>query len=396
VSADLVYALQQIEKEKGISKEIIVESIEIALVSAYKKNFGVNQNVTVKFDSDTGEFRVFAMKKITQNPQNDMLEVSIEEAKKIDGNLSEEDFLEIEVTPRRFGRIAAQTAKQVVMQRLRDAEKGMIFEQFASKEEEIVSGIVRRMEKKNIIIELEKAEAIIPISEQVPGEKLNFNDRVKIFVLEVKKLTKGLQIIGSRTHPGLVKRLFELEVPEIADGTVEVRSISREAGSRTKIAVYSKEENVDPVGACVGQKGNRVQAIVDELKDEKIDIIKWSSDPAEYIASSLSPAKVFKVDVFEDEKSARVIVPDFQLSLAIGKEGQNARLAAKLTGWKIDIKSQSQIMGQLFGENRSGKYEEEYVPEENFAHHLNDLFVKPTMNSQHIEDPDSFEHTDEE
>ncbi len=396
MSADLVYALQQIEKEKGISKEIIVESIEIALVSAYKKNFGVNQNVTVKFDSDTGEFRVFAMKKITQNPQNDMLEVSIEEAKKIDGNLSEEDFLEIEVTPRRFGRIAAQTAKQVVMQRLRDAEKGMIFEQFASKEEEIVSGIVRRMEKKNIIIELEKAEAIIPISEQVPGEKLNFNDRVKIFVLEVKKLTKGLQIIGSRTHPGLVKRLFELEVPEIADGTVEVRSISREAGSRTKIAVYSKEENVDPVGACVGQKGNRVQAIVDELKDEKIDIIKWSSDPAEYIASSLSPAKVFKVDVFEDEKSARVIVPDFQLSLAIGKEGQNARLAAKLTGWKIDIKSQSQIMGQLFGENRSGKYEEEYVPEENFAHHLNDLFVKPTMNSQHIEDPDSFEHTDEE
>jgi transcription termination/antitermination protein NusA len=282
------------------------------------------------------------------------------------------------------------------MQRLRDAEKGMIFEQFASKEEEIVSGIVRRMEKKNIIIELEKAEAIIPISEQVPGEKLNFNDRVKIFVLEVKKLTKGLQIIGSRTHPGLVKRLFELEVPEIADGTVEVRSISREAGSRTKIAVYSKEENVDPVGACVGQKGNRVQAIVDELKDEKIDIIKWSSDPAEYIASSLSPAKVFKVDVFEDEKSARVIVPDFQLSLAIGKEGQNARLAAKLTGWKIDIKSQSQIMGQLFGENRSGKYEQEYVPEENFAHHLNDLFVNPTMNSQDIEEPDSFEDTDEE
>jgi transcription termination/antitermination protein NusA len=388
MSADLVYALEQIEKEKGISKEIIVESIEIALVSAYKKNFGVSQNVTVKFDTNTGEFRVFATKKVTQDPQNDMLEVSLEEAQRIDGNLSEEDFLEIEVTPRRFGRIAAQTAKQVVMQRLRDAEKGMIFEQFVSKEEEIVSGIVRRVEKKNIIIELEKAEAIIPFNEQVPGEKLSFNDRVKIYVLEVKKLTKSLQIIGSRTHPGLVKRLFELEVPEIADGTVEVRAISREAGSRTKIAVYSKEENVDPVGACVGQKGNRVQAIVDELKDEKIDIIKWSSDPAEYIASSLSPAKVFKVDVFENEKSARVIVPDFQLSLAIGKEGQNARLAAKLTGWKIDIKSQSQIMGQLFGENNSAEDSEgESMSLDHPSHYLNDLFVTPNQNEDGDQGP---------
>jgi transcription termination/antitermination protein NusA len=376
MGADLIYALQQIEKEKGISKEVIVEAIEIALISAYKKNFGAALNVTVKFDTETGEFKVFGIKKVVQEPQNEWTEVSVEQARMIDGKLSEGDVLEVEVTPRKFGRIAAQTAKQIVVQRLRDAEKGMIFEQFVSREEEIVSGIVRRIEKKNIVVELEKAEGIIPQSEQVVTEKLNFNDRIKFYVLEVKKSTKGPQIIGSRTHPGFVKRLFELEVPEIYDGTVEIRGISREAGSRTKIAVYSKEENVDPVGACVGQKGNRVQAIVDELRDEKIDIIKWSSDPTEYIASSLSPAKVVQVDILEKEKSARVIVPDFQLSLAIGKEGQNARLAAKLTGWKIDIKSQSQVMGKLF-EGVSNQNEEAYGAEGRPAHHYNELFLPP-------------------
>lgn len=348
MGSDLIYALAQIEKEKGISKEVIVESIEMALVSAYKKNFGVSSNIIVKFNTETGEFKVFSTKNVVLEPQNPKIEVSVEEAQKIDGNLIEGDVLETEVTPGKFGRIAAQTAKQVVMQRLRDAEKGMIFEQFSNKEGDIVSGIVRRNERKNLVIELEKAEGIVPQTEQVPNEKLNFNEHVKIYVLEVKKTAKSMHIVGSRSHSGLVCRLFELEVPEINDGIVEIKSISREAGSRTKIAVHSKDENVDPIGACVGPKGNRVQAVVNELRDEKIDIIKWSSSVNEYISSSLAPATPVKVDVNEVEKSARVVVPDHQLSLAIGKEGQNARLAARLTGWKIDIKSQSQIMGQLF------------------------------------------------
>ncbi len=348
MGADLIYALNQIEKEKGISKSVIVESIEMALVSAYKKNYGVSSNIIVRFNTETGEFKVFSTKNIVEKPQNSKLEVSVEEAQKIDGNLVEGDVLETEITPGKFGRIAAQTAKQVVMQRLRDAEKGMLFEQFSNKEGELVSGIVRRNEKRNLVIELEKAEGVVPQTEQVPSENLKFNEYVKIYVLEVKKTTKSMQVVGSRSHANLVRKLFELEVPEINDGTVEIKSVSREAGSRSKIAVYTKEQNVDPIGSCVGPKGNRVQAIVDELRDEKIDIIKWSESPEEYISSSLAPATPVKVDIDEEQKSAKVVVPDHQLSLAIGKEGQNARLAARLTGWKIDIKNQSQIMGQLF------------------------------------------------
>jgi N utilization substance protein A len=353
MSAELIHALDQLEKEKGIDKNVLIEAIEAALISAYKRNFGSVQNVKIDFDTDTGDVKVYALKRVMQKPENELTDISLDEAKKLDSKLEEEDIAEIEVTPRKFGRIAAQTAKQVVLQRIREAERGIIFDEFYNKEGDIVTGIIQRSERKNVIIDLGKTEATIAPSEQTQGEEYRFNDRIKTYIIEVRKTTKGPQIMVSRTHPGLVKRLFELEVPEIHDGTVEIKSISREPGSRTKIAVFSKDPNVDPVGACVGQKGTRVQAIVDELRGEKIDIIKWSSNPEEYISSSLSPAKVLRVDISEDEKSARVTVPDYQLSLAIGKEGQNARLAAKLTGWKIDIKSESQLRAaieqQIFG-----------------------------------------------
>ncbi len=366
MSAELIQALEQLEKEKGIEKEVLIEAIEAALISAYKRNFGSTQNVKISIDRESGDVRVFALKKVSSSPEDENGDISLEEAKKINIGYEEEDIAEIEVTPRKFGRIAAQTAKQVVMQRIREAERGIIFDEYYNKEGDIVTGIIQRSERKNVIIDLGKTEAVMGPSEQTVGEEYRFNDRIKTYIVEVKKMPKGPQIMVSRTHPGLVKRLFELEVPEIHDGTVEIRSISREAGSRTKIAVFSRDPNVDPVGACVGQKGTRVQAIVDELRGEKIDIIKWSSSPEEYIASSLSPAKVVRVDASEDGRSARVIVPDFQLSLAIGKEGQNARLAAKLTGWKIDIKSESQfraaIEQQMF--NMDNSYNEDEDEEE--------------------------------
>jgi len=347
MSADLIFALEQLEREKGLNKEVIIEAIEAALISAYRKNFGSSQNVRIHFDRTTGEIKVFALKKVTERPQNEMVEISLENAHKINKRLQIGDICEIEVTPRKFGRIAAQTAKQVIVQRIREAERGIILEEFTSKENDIITGIVQRVERNNVIIDVGRTEGILPPSEQTPGEEYKFNDRLKLYVTEVKKTTKGPQVMLSRTHPGLIKRLFELEVPEIHDGIVEIKSIAREPGSRTKISVYSKDTNVDPVGACVGQKGTRVQAIVDELRGEKIDIIKWSSNPEEYISSSLSPAKVIQVSINEEEKSAKVTVPDFQLSLAIGKEGQNARLAAKLTGWKIDIKSESQLRAAI-------------------------------------------------
>jgi N utilization substance protein A len=274
MSADLFRELELLEKEKGINKDIIIEAIEAALISAYKKNFGSSQNVRVNFDKETGEFKVFTLKKVVEAPQNDLLEISLDQAKQLDAQLEIDDVAEIEVTPRSFGRISAQTAKQVVVQRLRDAERGMIFEEFSNKEGEIVSGIIQRVERKNVYIAFEKTEGVLSASEQTAGERYNFNDRMKTYVIDVKKTTKGPQILLSRTHPGLVKRLFELEVPEIQEGVVEIKSLTREAGSRTKIAVYSKDENIDPVGACVGQKGTRVQAIVDELRGEKIDIMR--------------------------------------------------------------------------------------------------------------------------
>ena len=342
MNAEFMQAFEELGKEKGIAPEILFDAIEAALISAYKRNFGSAQNVRVSLDRITGEIHVFARKIVVTELTEQHLEVSLAEAKEIDPRYEENDIIEIEVTPKDFGRIAAQTAKQVVVQRIREAERGIIYDEFSNRESDILTGIVQRIEQKNVFIDLGKAEAILAPTEQIPFEQYKHGDRVKSYIIEVKKTTKGPQILVSRTHPGLLKRLFELEVPEIQDGIVEIKSVAREPGMRSKIAVYSRDEDIDPVGACVGHKGMRVQTIVDELKGEKIDIVKWSPDPVKYIANSLSPAKVVSVEVNEIEKISKVIVPDFHLSLAIGKEGQNARLAAKLTGWKIDIKSESQ------------------------------------------------------
>ena len=343
MKAEFFEALDEIEREKGIDKDTIYDAIESALISGYKKNFGSSQNVEVDLNRDIGLVKVYAKKTVVEVPNDDLLEISLDEAKKIDEKYDIGDIVRIEVTPKNFGRIAAQTAKQVVMQKIKEAEREVIYDEFVNRENEIVTGLVQRVNKGIVSIDLGKIEGILPPSEQIENEQYRQGDRIKVYILEVKKTTKGPQIILSRTHPGLVKRLFELEVPEIHDGIVDIYGISREAGSRTKIAVYSKDKNVDPVGACVGFKGSRVKAIVDELNGEKIDIITWSKNIEELIANSLSPSKVISVNITEKEKSALVVVPDEQLSLAIGKEGQNVRLAAKLTNWKIDIKSQSQM-----------------------------------------------------
>ncbi|MHB1420198.1 MAG: transcription termination factor NusA [Bacillota bacterium] len=342
MNMDFIQAIQDLEGERGIASEVLLEAIEAALISAYKKNFGSLQNVRVQVDRTSGEIKVFARKEVVEEVSDPRAEVSLESARDKNPGYELGDIIESEVTPRDFGRIAAQTAKQVVVQRIREAERSIIYEEYVNREGDIVTGIVQRQEMKNVYIDLGKAEAVLLPSEQANGEVFKHGDRVKTFIIEVKKTTKGPQIIVSRTHPGLLKRLFELEVPEIHDGIVEIKSVAREAGSRSKIAVYSRDDKIDPVGACVGPKGMRVQTVVHELRDEKIDIVKWSNDRASYIANALSPAKVLSVDVDDTTKVARVVVPDYQLSLAIGKEGQNARLAAKLTGWKIDIKSESQ------------------------------------------------------
>ncbi|WP_422445737.1 transcription termination factor NusA [Thermoanaerobacterium sp. DL9XJH110] len=339
MNIEFIEAIEQIEKEKGISKEILLEALEASLISAYKKNYGSAQNVSVNIDRDTGEVKVFSKKIVTNEVKDSLLEIDINDALAINPTAKIGDVISIEVTPKKFGRIAAQTAKQVVMQRIREAERNIIFEEFSGRETDIVTGVIQRFDKKNVIIDLGRVEVILPPNEQIPTETYTPGNRIKVYILEVKKTTKGPQITVSRSHPGLVKRLFELEVPEIYEGIVEIKGIAREAGSRTKISVYSKDENVDPVGACVGPKGARVQSIVEELKGEKIDIIKWDKNISAYISNALSPARVLSVEVEENTKIARVLVAENQLSLAIGKEGQNARLAAKLTGWKIDIKS---------------------------------------------------------
>lgn len=337
MDGELIEALNQIEKDKGVSKEIILEALETALITAYRKNYGTSQNAKVYINRETGVIKVMAQKVVVPEVHDEKMEISIEDAQKINPLYQLGDIVEVEITPKKFGRIAAQTAKQVVVQKIREAERGILYEDFLAKENDIIVGIVTRADKKNLLIDLGRMETTLPISEQIPGESYKPGDRIKLYVVEVKKTTKGPAIIVSRTHPGFVKRLFEQEVPEIYDGIVEIKSIAREAGSRTKMAVFSHDEKVDPVGACVGFKGTRVQAVVNELKGEKIDIVKWSKDMAEFISNALSPATIVKVEVKESEKTAKVFVPEYQLSLAIGKEGQNARLAAKLTGWKIDI-----------------------------------------------------------
>ena len=337
MSEDFIALLEQFEKEKGISRDVLIEALEVALVSAYKRNYGANQNVKVLINRQNGSMNVFLQKEVVEEVFDDETEISLEDAKKVNPIYEIGDVLEWETLPQTFGRIAAQTARQVVTQRIREAERGMIYNEFLNKENDIIPGIVQRVEKKKIMVDIGKTEAMLLPQEQVAADKYEYGQRIKVYVVEVQKTTKGPQIIISRTHPGLVRRLFELEVPEIQGGVVEIKSISREAGSRTKIAVSSNDPNVDPIGACVGPRGTRVQKIVDELKGEKIDIIKYSDNIDEYVSAALAPAKVISASVDTEKRICTVVVVGNQLSLAIGKEGQNARLAAKLTGWKIDI-----------------------------------------------------------
>jgi N utilization substance protein A len=335
-------ALEQVEREKGISKEILLDAIETALASAYKRDQKVAQSIEVRVDPDTGAFRVYTHKTVVEEVEDDKNEINLTDAQKINPVYELGDLVEFEIFPKEFGRIAAQTAKQVVVQRIREAERSIIYDEFVNRVGDLITGIIQRFEQKSIFIDLGRIEGILPGNEQMPNEHYEQGMRLKTFVVEVKKTTKGPQVLLSRTRTGLLKRLFELEVPEIQDGLVEIKSVAREPGHRSKLAVYSRDSQIDPVGACVGSRGIRVQMIVRELKGEKIDVIPWSADPIDFIINALSPAKVSDVKILPSRKTAIVIVPDFQLSLAIGKEGQNARLAAKLTGWKIDIKSESQ------------------------------------------------------
>lgn len=341
MNSDLLDALTALEEQKGISRDVLIEAIEAALVTAYKRNFNQAQNVRVDLNLDTGSMIVYSRKDVVEEVEDDRLEISLEDAKMINPVYEVGDVLEQEVTPRNFGRIAAQTAKQVVTQRVREAERGRIYEEYVDSIDDIMVGTIERQDQRNIYVSLGKVEAALPVNEQMQGEIYKPQSKVRVYITKVERTTKGPQIIVSRTHPGLLRRLFEMEVPEIYDGTVEIKSIAREAGDRSKISVYAHNEEVDPVGSCVGAKGARVQTIVNELNGEKIDIVEWSEDPVVFVANALSPSKVLDVQVNEEEKSTTVVVPDYQLSLAIGKRGQNARLAAKLTGWKIDIKSET-------------------------------------------------------
>lgn len=394
-SAEFMEALKEIVKEKGIDEEVIYEAIETSLVSACKKNFGSSQNVKVVMDRETGNIEVYAQKDVVEEVEDPQLQISLEEAKKINPIYEAGDVVDFVVTPKNFGRISAQTAKQVVVQKFREAEREILFNQYISKEKEIVIGIVQRYEKKNVIVQLGKIDAVLAPNEQIPGEQYKFMDRIKVYVVEVKQTTKGPQIFVSRTHPELVKRLFEQEVPEVFDGTVEIKSIAREAGSRTKIAVYSKDPNVDAVGACVGQNGYRVNVIVNELCGEKIDIVNWSEDPKEFIAAALSPSKVLAVAINPDEQSARIVVPDHQLSLAIGKEGQNARLSAKLTGWRIDIKSESQAKETGFI-TEDGEFPEDDIVKNDEEIEFEDEMLEDELEDGISEEIDDVESLEEE
>ena len=342
MNKELLSAIEYLSKEKGVTADVICDSLEAVLITAYKKEYDGNPNATVRLDRLTGDYSIVSPKTVVAEVADEENEISLENARAIDKGYEEGDEILVDVTPKNFGRIAAQAAKQVMIQRLREAERNLVYDEFYGRTDDIITGIIQRIEQKNVYIDLGKAEAVLPYSEQIPTEEYTVGQRIKCYVVEVRNSPKGAQIQLSRTHPGLLKRLFELEVPEIYDGVVELHSVAREPGKRSKIAVYSRDPNVDCVGACVGPKGARVQNIVMELQNEKIDIVKWDEDPAVYIANALSPAQVVSVTIDEGAKSSVVVVPDYQLSLAIGKAGQNARLAAKLTNWKIDIKSESQ------------------------------------------------------
>ena len=355
---ELILALEELEKEKGIDKAYLLESIETALVTAYKRNFDALENVRVEMDKNTGATHVYSIKEVMERANDDALEISLEDARKINKELNIGDTVEIEIVPKDFGRIAAQTAKQVIIQKLREAERNIIFDEFNNRKGEIVSGLIQKADNNVVIMDLGRLEGVMPQKEQIPTEKYRVNDKIKGYVLDVERGAKGVpQVIVSRSHPDFVRKLLELEIPEIYEGLIEIKSVSRDPGNRSKVAVYSPAPDIDPVGSCVGQKGVRIQNVINELNGEKIDVIEWNEDPAIYIASALLPAKILAVDVKPEEKFAQVIVPDDQLSLAIGKSGQNARLAAKLTGWKIDIKSETQFR-QMLSSNQENQKEE--------------------------------------
>ena len=341
---ELIMAIEELEKERGINKEYLLESLEAALVTAYKRNFDSAENVKVTMDAESGDIKVFSLKEVVESVEDDMIQISLEDAKKQDKKINLGDTMQIEIIPRDFGRIAAQTAKQVIVQKIREAERDMVYTEYSDRKGEIVSGLVQKSEGGTVVLDLGKLEGIMLVKDQIPTESYKVNDKVRAYVVSVEKGIKGApQVLVSRSHPDFVRKLFEFEIPEIYEGLIEIKSVSRDAGSRSKVAVYSTNENIDPVGSCVGQKGIRIQNIINELKGEKIDVIEWDEDPAVFISAALLPAQVMAVDIKEEEKFAQVIVPDDQLSLAIGKSGQNARLAAKLTNWKIDIKSESQF-----------------------------------------------------
>ena len=343
-SKELIQALEDLEKEKGIKKDYLLESIETALVTAYKRNFDSVENVKITMDSETGEIHVYAEKDVVEQVEDNNLQISLQDAKKISSKLELGDKAQIELVPRNFGRIAAQTAKQVIIQKIREASRNVLFDEFNDRKGEIVSGIIQKADGGIVVLDLGKLEGVMTVKEQIPTEHYHVNDKIRAYILNVERGLKGsVQVMLSRACPDFVRKLFELEIPEIYEGVIEIKSVSRDPGSRSKVAVYSPNENIDPVGSCVGQKGIRIQNIIHELNGEKIDVIEWNPDPSIYISAALLPAQVMAVDIHEEEKFAQVIVPDDQLSLAIGKSGQNARLAAKLTGWKIDIKSESQF-----------------------------------------------------
>lgn len=376
MNTELLEALTILEEEKNISKDTMMDAIENSLISACKNHFGTSDNIKVIMDRETCDYSVFAEKEVVEEVFDPALEISLEDAEKLDSSLHLGDIAQIPVESKSFGRIATQNAKNLILQKIREEERKAVFDQYFEKEKDIVTGVVQRYVGKNISINLGRADAMLTENEQVKGEAFKPTDRIKLYVVEVKNAPKGPKILVSRTHPELVKRLFEAEVAEVKDGTVEIKSIAREAGSRTKMAVWSNDPNVDPVGACVGLNGARVNAVVNELRGEKIDIINWDENPALLIENALSPAKVISVLADPDEKVASVIVPDYQLSLAIGKEGQNARLAARLTGYKIDIKSETQAiesgelpadymdqMAMMDEEGYVGEYETDYEEE---------------------------------
>lgn len=364
MNKELMEALDMLEKEKDVSKEVLLEAIENSLLTACKAHFGKADNMKAIVDRETCEFQVYAEKEVVEEVEDPVLQISAEEAREIDPRYVLGDLVRIEIKSREFGRIATQNAKNVILQKIREEERKVLYDHYFAKEKEVVTGIVQRYIGKNVSINLGKADAILNENEQIRNETFQPTERVKVYILEVRDTTKGPRILVSRTHPELVKRLFEAEVTEVKDGIVEIKSISREAGSRTKMAVYSNDPNVDPIGACVGVNGARVNAIVNELRGEKIDIIPWSDNSALLIENALSPAKVICVIADDEDRTAQVIVPDYQLSLAIGKEGQNARLAARLTGFKIDIKSESQaresgLLEEIgYDEGMNGEYDD--------------------------------------